>query len=99
MGLVPIQEAGNIGGSVMEMVRAIEDSQVFTTSLACHPNHLAGHHRAERGVQGNYERQIETFKHTPANIGDCQPGTDQIPEEDFNEEAVEPVLEPEDILA
>ena len=37
--------------------------------------------------------KLKPFKHASANIGDCQLGADQIPEEDFDEEAVEPVVE------
>ena len=60
-GMVSISKVGNVGGPVLKMVRAIESSQVLTTSFAGHPNHLVGHHRTERGVQGNCDRQIKTF--------------------------------------
>ena len=43
--------------------------------------------------------KLKLFKHAPDNIGDCQRGADQIPEEDFDEEAVEPVVELEDSKA
>ena len=43
--------------------------------------------------------KLKPFKHAPANIGDCQPGADQIPEEDLDEEVVEPVVEPKDSRA
>ena len=43
--------------------------------------------------------KLKLFQQTPDSIKECQLEADKIPEEDLDEESVEPLVEPEDSQA
>ena len=81
------------------MVRAIKNCQVFTTGSTCYQTtwlRITGRKEVCREVVID---KLKPFQQTPSNIKECQMQADEIPEEDLNEEAVEPLVEPEDSQA
>ena len=43
--------------------------------------------------------KLKLLRQTPDNIKDCQLEPDEIPEDDFDEEATEPFMDPDDSKA
>ena len=43
--------------------------------------------------------KLKLFRQTPDNIRECQMEADKVPEEDLDEDAVQPFVDPEDSRA
>ena len=74
----------------------MENSQVLTSGITHHTDHMAKDHRQKGGVPRDCDRQVEPFQQTPDNIKECQMEVDEVLEEDLDEEAVKPFVDPED---
>ena len=81
------------------MDRALEGGTILTPCLISHTNHLVGNYRKKEICREIVINKLKLFQQPPDNLKEHQLEPEEIPEGDTDEDAIEPIVDPQESRA